>query len=132
MSDVVTDEMVEIGAHAIAEVDGGWDDLPEDWHGDLRRAARVVLESALAGRTVVALPEPDGTSIEGDPLWSTHVDYEETIFSCVDSSGHPVVEGPFSEGPMSAATAEMFGLRLLAAARTSRRLAAGSQVGDQP
>ena len=83
------------------------------------------------GCTVVELPDPDGTSIEGDPLWSAHVDYEETIFACVDSAGHPVVEGPFSEGPMATVTAEMFGLRLLAAAREARRLASGSQVGDQ-
>lgn len=81
------------------------------------------------GRTVVELPPPDGTSYEGDPIWSAHVDYEETIFACVDKAGHPVVEGPFSEGPMSAATAEMFGLRLIAAAHESRRRAVEQSPG---
>lgn len=91
------------------------------------RAVQQVINEWLAGRTVLELPQPDGTSYEGDPIWSAHVDYEETIFACVED-GQAMVESPFS-GPMSSDTTEMFGLRLLAAAYTARRLASESS-GD--
>lgn len=113
-----------------------WDDLTPVEQEQAVQEARYWIQAAVntgvkivpPGWTVVALPEPDGTSLEGDPIWSAHVDYEATIFATVEH-GHPVVLGPFSDGPWHPDSAEMFGLRLLAAAREARRLA-GEQHGE--
>jgi hypothetical protein len=128
----ITDEMVDAGMRAMVELgcDGCDPDCPcreldEKDEVDFRRAVRAALEGALAGRAVVDLPEPDGTSYEGDPIWSAHVDYEETIFACV-VNGEPVVESNFSGEPLAAVTAEMLGLRLLAAAKIARERAAAA------
>ncbi len=82
-----------------------------------------------ARRQIINLPDPDGTSYEGDPTWGAHVDYEDIIFACVNN-GRPEVDGPIGDEPLPADVAEMYGLRLLAAAREARRLAAGSGSGE--
>lgn len=129
----IPEEMVEKAARGLARP-AGWpsDNTPgaERVRQAYRDDARRALSAALEGCAVVQLPEPDGTSYEGDPIWGAHVDYEDIIFACV-YDGHAVVDGPIGDEPLPADVAEMFGLRLLAAAREARRLASGSGVGDQ-
>lgn len=82
MSDI-TDEMVEACARRIAARDTGdramdaYDtECVRDEQQHYREMARVGLEAALAGRTVVELPEPDGADDTG--TWWRH-DHGEVI-----------------------------------------------------
>lgn len=130
----IPEEMVEKAVARIAhEVYEAWRVTAnrDAYVGDaIRAAAGQAVDAVLAGRAVVDLPEPDGTSYEGDPIWSASWGPEDTIFACVDH-GRPVVEAPISDGPLTADGAELFGLRLIAAARAARsRAAADSAAGD--
>ena len=104
-------------------IDDVWDQLNEvtnqgTWPYTYDQVAHAVRE-ALAGYTVIELPEPDDV-MEGRAYWhSNAVDYE--IATRVDYAGVAVVD----DGPrvMNADYAEAHGLAVVAAARESRRLA---------
>jgi len=86
------------------------------------------VSSALAGCAVVQLPEPDGTYGDGqDIAWD--VSDGNPVTAYVGTYG-PTVDAPDGT-PFTPEAAEEYALALLAAAREARRLAAGSQVGDQ-
>lgn len=126
----ITEDALDIEGHAA--VLAGFAIVARDrqWSDDrIREAIGGALNEWLAGRTVVELPEPDGADRDGDPQWTVSDD-EDTITAYVgDIDGNPALQvgGDF----WSVAYAEQFGCALLAAAREARRLADGSQVGDQ-
>src|ERR1044072_1511850 len=68
MSDI-TEEMIEAGAMTLDERIP-WDQHTPAGRAFMRLQAAAVLRAALAGRTVVQLPEPDGEDSDGDPSWS--------------------------------------------------------------
>lgn len=114
----VTDDMVEVAAHADAKWDGlDWSEVSEHWQQKTRDRARSVLSAALAGCTPVVLPEPDANG-----------DYSSG-YSAVWIDGGNRVASAF--GSLRPENAESYGLALIAAAREARRLSGGSQVGDQ-
>jgi hypothetical protein len=91
--------------------------------------AEVALTAALAGRTVVDLPEPDTTDSEGDPAWTVPgviADEQDHVVAYVHH-GKPLISAITS--PDDPFAVEAYALALMAAARTSRRLAAESS-GD--
>lgn len=105
--------MIEAGADALTY-------RTEADYADLRGDAKAVLVAALAGRTVVALPEPDGVD-DGVPVW--------TVPAGEVQIGHlgpiPVISTP--QGYPTLEQAEREALVLLAAVRDVRRLASESR-----
>jgi hypothetical protein len=94
-------------------------------HPTFERIVSSALSAALAGRTIVQLPEPDDTDEYG-PYWGT--DRDMPIRVETDGGPPAVWDG---DGDMSPEIAEQHGLALIAAAREASRLSGGSQVGDQ-
>jgi len=131
----ITDDMVEAAARsAFANMRNGvyegweFEDLEVHVQESWRAAARAALSAALAGCAVVQLPEPDGTYGDGqDIAWD--VSDGNPVTAYVGTYG-PTVDAPDGT-PFTPEAAEENALALLAAAREARRLAAGSQVGDQ-
>lgn len=110
----IPEEMVE-------RVERAW---PSVWfdHTDWRTKIRALLSAALAGRTVLELPEPDENDDEDDPpMW--HVD---GIDGAVEA--HPdTAEVDFAYWTWPHGTARAFAAALLAAADVA---AAGSGSGE--
>lgn len=122
----ITDEMIETAA----------DTITQEWFDELstREMARIVLESALAGRTVVDLPEPDeideniALSGRSPILANSWVVDRWSAYAWVEDGAARVdiVTGP-EDG--TADHAERCGVMLIAAAREARRLAAEQSSG---
>jgi hypothetical protein len=122
MDDGITDEMLRAGTAAM-------------WGSPERNAAkiaRMVLEAALAGRTVVDLPEPDGRTYGGSVRWDASA---RRIIAKVDEQGRPFIR---IDGQIwLVGEAESVGLALVAAAREAQRQAtrsddAAALPGDTP
>lgn len=134
MSDL-TEEMLERAARAFT---GAYDSVPRDiraWaKGDIETMVRAALSAALAGRTVVDLPEPVDVITEPfDAPSYAHWDVDSYVVTAVVFRDGPRVNvrgGPL----MYPDEAEKRGATLIAAAQTARRLAAESvsqKGGDQ-
>lgn len=115
----IPEEMVDKAAQAIHDVscDCGGSAADSDVSVEQARAA---LSAALAGRTVVELPEPEK---RGGTLWFGP-------FGAGLIGGEPAVLS--ADVDRHAAVAEVEAAQMLAAAREARSLASGSGVGDQP
>lgn len=115
-ADVVGDipeEMVEKAARAFAVSDGyDWSDVSGLWQQRYRVLARAALSAALAGRTVIDLPEPIANG-----------DYETDYSSVWIDSGNRIAS---AYGSLRPEVAESYGAALIAAAHAARRLAAES------
>lgn len=125
----IPEEMVETGAQGMATACGRGDigTLPKTDQEYFRSKARAVLSAALAGRTVVQLPEPDRVDHAGNPIWDLTNAGSDVTCAVVD--GQPFVSALSPCDP--ADLAESYGLALIAAARATRLRASGSGVGDQ-
>lgn len=128
LSSGITDEMIEKAAAAAFLVmrsgvyaDWTFADLEVHTQDVWRQAARDTLAAALAGCTVVHLPEPDLSTGGGNARW----DDEDEAFA-VEAAAGEVFDGDRWSGPDDA---ERQAARLLAAAREARRLASESGVG---
>lgn len=117
----IPDEAWQAAAAVFTARGVGFNDVARD-------AVRAASAAALAGRTVVELPEPSSVDEDGDMRWATptgqavaYLDYDR---------GHDLgmvhVSGRFHASPDEA---ERHALAILAAAREARRLAADSS-GD--
>lgn len=115
----VTDE---IRAH-LAETEAAGIDLGAEYLAGMRAALHQV-DAALAGRTVVELPEPDGRTWTGWSMWDAEARHVEAR---VDQQGRPFVR--CGDRIWLVSEAEAVGLALVAAAREARRLASES-TGD--
>lgn len=127
----IPEEMVEaalLGAMGFDSVQD--DDCPQ---GDAYFIAqmRAALSAALAGRTVVQLPEPELVLNERPGMRAHAVfDVDSFIVTALAMEQGPRVN--LRGGPMLwADEAERRGAALIAAAREARRLAADLGVGDQ-
>jgi hypothetical protein len=120
----ITEEMVVAGADVID---------PTHAFASTKRTVREVLEAALVGRTVVQLPEPDGEDSDGDPSWSLRSKGGEVV-AYLEEGAQPHVTAFDLRGSEGAPAdvAEAYGLAMIAAARTARRLASGSSESGEP
>jgi hypothetical protein len=112
----ITNEMIEAGARSLA-AEKGWDFYGDVVHERMRDDARSVLEAALAGRTVVELPEPDGVDDHG-PTWSLPGVGVAVSLAVVDGQAFVSALGPADPVDF----AEWYALRVLAAVREVRSL----------
>jgi hypothetical protein len=119
----ITDEMIEAGARSLA-AEKGWDFYGEFVHERMRDDARNVLVAALAGRTVVDLPEPAEVRDDAS-FWRVE---GRRIAASVDGCGNPLVL--VDSQIWLVGETEAVGLALVAAAREARRLAAESSESD--
>lgn len=115
----VSAEMVAAGAKAIAGLifTRAYQNSSNK-HVDLAHAA---ITGALAGRTVVELPEPDGRTWTGWSMWDAEARHVEAR---VDPQGRPFVR--CEDRMWLVSEAEAVGLALVAAAREALRLASES------
>lgn len=96
------------------------DDYTEPIYRWSARAVQQVISEWLAGRAVVALPDPKERDEEDDPLWI--IPGGGQIVACVIEGQPFVVSDPPGFRPL-ADRVEKYALALLAAAREARRLA---------
>lgn len=140
--DVVRDipeEMVEAGARALAVAEGRLDG-PRPYH---LKEARVALSAALAGRTVLDLPNPDERQDECGVMAGTWhlrdvtVAFRTRSFMSYVIDGEPCVfDGPGPEHSFTVTELRERCIVGLAACADAKRLAAevraaGSGVSDQ-
>lgn len=130
---VIPDEIVDAAAALLKN--------PDTYHLTTRELAVAVLSAALAGRTVLELPEPEIEGPDGDAEWnpSVHERYPIIVRSN-QVDGVPLVEAVVQLPDMSPDVARTTAAALLAAAAHAEELAAyvrdeiaasGSGVGDQ-
>lgn len=120
----ITEEMIEAGAMTLDERIP-WDQHTPTGRAFMRLQAAAVLKAALAGRTVVELPEARIGST-GETWWPVHQRGEVSFYRQWDDDSIEV-ETPHEN--LSPDDAEAYGLALITAARESRRLACESS-GD--
>jgi hypothetical protein len=101
----------------------GWEQTEKLYPEVGRMRAELIagLEAGLAGRTVVELPEPDGVDDHG-PTWSLPGVGVAVSLAVVDGQAFVSALGPADPVDF----AEWYALRVLAAVREVRSLAAGS------
>ena len=136
MSDI-TEEMIEAGARSLTDdVDRGMGPDHQQW---IRERARNVLEAALAGRTVIELPDPDKREDECGVMAATwHLRQVTAAFRPPNVMSYaidddPVVfDGPGPEHTYTVAEMRERCLAGLAACADAERLASGSSESGDP
>lgn len=116
----ITEEMLEAGYRAMCYSGNGG-----------RTLVREILGAALAGRTVVELPEPDSADEDGDAAWEAPgVTRRLCVIGYLDGDGEPQVTD--GDSTMRADDAQRYALAKFAAARWACRLASGSVGSETP
>jgi hypothetical protein len=127
----ITDDMIERGAKALTEPSAEIYSVRVTNPASARRFAEQVLEAALAGRTVVELPEPNADVYVGQArsvlVWDTGGDFTVTAKGGSFGARVNIRGGPY----LTADAAEARAVVLLAAVREARRLA-GSVGSETP
>lgn len=116
-----TEEMAVAGATALTERSPEVYSVRVTNHVTARRLTEQVLSAALAGRTVVHLPEPDGRD-GGGPVWSMPGGASPVTLAVVDGEAFVSALGPGDPVDF----AETYALAVLAAVREARRMVAES------
>lgn len=96
-------------------------DSETGWHAAIYAAVRAAITTFVADRAVIALPKPDDTDNEGDPLWD--LGSGQVVIAYCDTDGHPMIRLPDGED-VDPEWASLYATVLAAGVRASHVLAA--------